>query len=104
MKKASIHIQPDTSDGTKAEILLEGELTLVNAEEIKVELLSAIEQYNQLTIKIMAVTNIDLSCIQLFISLRKTMAKLKKNLSFELNLSDDIKTLIQNSGFDLNEL
>jgi anti-anti-sigma regulatory factor len=60
---------PNTKEGT---LSLKGEITLLQAEQLKVLLARALDASEQVTIDTEAVTDIDLSCLQLICSAHRS--------------------------------
>jgi len=85
-------------------IVFEGNLDLKNINNIKDELISVYSSNNNLLLKITNVQTIDLSFIQLLISLKKELLTSKKECSIELNLNDELNNLLSNSGIDLKKI
>jgi anti-anti-sigma regulatory factor len=100
MKKAHITTEAlKPGDKTSGKILLEGELTLNNAGEIKTKLYEALKKYPLLKISVRNITAIDLSGIQLLYSLSKTAAEMKRSVTFEIALPPETAALFQKAGF-----
>ncbi len=100
MKQYKFNVEPLVeADKSIAKIILEGELTLNSASEIKDDLLHTLKKYDGLQIIVQKVGNIDLSCIQLLHATKKSCLNLNKRFSVKLDLPDDLKTLADNAGF-----
>lgn len=84
----------------KARMIIEKELTIYTALEIKEYFLEALENYNELKIQIKNVENLDLSFIQLIESLRKTAEEYSKKIEISAELTDGTRSMVENSGFD----
>jgi hypothetical protein len=85
-------------------IAISGLLVLENSQELKKEFLGVIDCLsNRVKITISNVSEIDLSCIQLFMVFIKLMNVAHVAYQFEWNLDEDQKTLLENVGFS-NEL
>jgi hypothetical protein len=82
----------------KAEIVLENELTIFTLEPLQHDLLKALDEYDEIKIKLKNIENIDLSFIQYLFSLQTFAAAKSKNLSFTAEFSDEIKSLLVNTG------
>lgn len=82
----------------RAQILFEGQLIIRNCNAIKRELILAINSTITLEIICRNIVKIDLAALQLFIALQKTAVNLGKNLSYEMQVSDKIRSVINNSG------
>jgi hypothetical protein len=85
-------------------IAISGLLVLENSQELKKEFLGVIDCLsNRVKITISNVSEIDLSCIQLFMVFIRHMNVAHVAYQFEWNLDEDQKTLLENVGFS-NEL
>jgi anti-anti-sigma factor len=98
MKEINIKVRErGKKDEKSAEILIEGDFSIAYAEKVKEKLQDVLEQYDKIEVKIQNLENIDLSAIQLLISLRKSMPADKFKLT--LILRDDLKPLLEHAGF-----
>jgi len=86
----------DVKNGT---ILFEGELTYNEVDEIKKKITPTIQKYDELNIQLRNIENLDLTCIQLLFAFQKSFRALNKKLTFDIELPNDIKALIEHSGF-----
>jgi anti-anti-sigma regulatory factor len=68
--------------GNKSVITLEGDLTLPHAEALKAVLTKALQESDDVTIAIVTVHNVDLSCLQLLCSAHRSAMRLKKQVTF----------------------
>lgn len=82
----------------KAEIVLENELTIITLETLQHDLVKALNEFDDITIKLKNIENIDLSFIQYLFSLQTSAAVKSKNISFIAEYSDEIKSLLVNTG------
>lgn len=81
-----------------------GMLVLENSHELKKEFVSAMDGLSeQLKITISDTSELDLSCIQLFVAFIKHLDIRHVNCQFEWNLDEDQKTLFESVGLS-NEL
>jgi len=99
MTRANISIRVISATPHTTRILLKGQLVVSNAEPIKKEFLDALNRSENIELIFKNITKLDLTVIQLVIALQKSVLQLKKNLSFDLELSEHIKLLMENSGF-----
>jgi hypothetical protein len=85
-------------------IAISGFLVLENSQELRKEFLGVIDCLsNRVKITVSNVSEIDLSCIQLFMVFIKHLNVAQVAYQFEWNLDEDQKTLLENVGFS-NEL
>jgi hypothetical protein len=81
-----------------------GGLVLENSQELKKELAGLVDHLsNRVDITILNAEEIDLSCIQLFIALIKSMNETHVSYQFVWDLGEDQKALLENVGLG-NEL
>jgi anti-anti-sigma regulatory factor len=100
MKKAHITTEAQKpGDKTSGKIVLEGELTLNNAGEIKTKLYEAMKKYPLLKVSVRNITAIDLSGIQLLYSLSKTAEEMNRSVTFDIALLPETTALFQKAGF-----
>jgi anti-anti-sigma regulatory factor len=100
MDTSILKIIPSTEGKTKkATVVIEGGLTIENTEKIKNEAISAIDKYSSIEFKIINVTDIDLSFLQLFYAIQVKCKKLDKKLIIRPEFQPELKRLIDNSGF-----
>ena len=99
MKKESFLITTSVSD-SKTQILLEGLLIIRHANTIKRQLLLALNVFQNIELVFRNIIKIDMPVLQLLIALQKSAARLDKNLSFDIELTDATKLVIQNSGLE----
>lgn len=92
--------------GRITELAIGGMLVLENSLELKKEFVSVMDGLSdQVKITISNTSEIDLSCIQLFVGFIKHMnnTHVPVNYQFEWNLDEDQKTLLESVGLS-NEL
>lgn len=92
-----ITVSPSGSGTTR--VLLEGQLIIRNAAEIREQLIAAIKNYENLELVLENVTRIDLSVLQLLVALKKSAANFSKKVSFRPELSGKMKAIVERSGF-----
>ena len=98
----NIKIKPSKKKGeSKVSIILENELTIFSVEAIKDNIIEAIKKYDMIEFVLKNISNMDLTFVQLFYSIKISAEKLNKKVSFDVELSDDIESLFENS--DLNK-
>lgn len=100
MKKNSefIYLNPSSKKGeSQIEIILKNELTIFSIENVKDKIIDALKKYKKIDFDLKDITNIDLSFIQFFHSIKATAEHLKKEVTFKVDLSEDVESLITNS-------
>jgi len=97
-KEKSIQIKPSKKKGENmASIILENELTIFSIESMKDKIIEAVMKYDHVEFALKNINNVDLTFIQLLYSVKKTAEALNKKVSFDVELPDDIKSLLNNS-------
>jgi anti-anti-sigma regulatory factor len=84
-------------------LVLEGDLTIINAAELKRILLEAIDNSTHVELDLEHVTDIDLSCIQLFCSAHRTSLDLNRTVSIGSGHPEVIREAVKEAGFPLNK-
>lgn len=94
-------IETPASDSThEHHILLEGGLTVSNIEPIKETVLAALQQYQSIKIQLQNVEILDLSVLQILYALRRAAKTDSKTIQLEMYLSEELQTLVRQSGLD----
>ncbi|MCB2195215.1 MAG: hypothetical protein KQH79_05110 [Bacteroidetes bacterium] len=92
-------IAPSKKKGEKkVKITFKNDLTIFSIESIKDQFINAVQKNDVIQLELKDVKNIDLTFMQLIYSLKISSASLKKEVSVNANLSEDIKSLFSNSG------
>jgi anti-anti-sigma regulatory factor len=87
-------------DKQSACINIGGDLSLKGVTELKSKLIEIKNLYNKVEINVSEVTNIDLSVIQLFVSLKTTFYTSNKALKLNFKLSPEQEKLLNIGGFE----
>ncbi|MBE9468751.1 MAG: STAS domain-containing protein [Bacteroidetes bacterium] len=82
-------------------IQLQGNLTINNSNNIKNELIEALDNFNELTIAIKDVDAIDISVVQLIVSLNQTCKKKNKKINLSTCFSNETTELLEHSGLNI---
>ena len=99
-KQNPYKITPKNENGVKSvTISLSGNLSLDEVDNIKLLLTENLDKFQRFHIKVFDVENIDLGLIQLFYSFKWTVEKKSKTVSFEFDLPEENKKLLENAGF-----
>ncbi len=93
-----------TEEKGSVKLVLEGELTLANASEIKNIFSESANEYEKINISLKNIKSIDLSFVQLLKSLKNNTLKNKKKLEIDYDLSQNILELLNNSGINLKKI
>lgn len=98
MKEKSILVTTSDTNSDYKQILLQGQLIIRNAGEIKRELISALKSSQNLKLVFRNVIKLDLSVLQLLIAFQKSAFALNRKISFDIELPDYITPVLQNAG------
>lgn len=107
MEKLNITISPASSkenDSDSTIVLLKGDLTIDTVDDIKADIISLVKKYDKIIVKCEELGNIDLAGIQVLYSLKKTINKANKKVEFNVKLPEDIETIVNHSGVDIQSL
>ena len=100
MNEELVTIKADESNSNEnGTILMQGDLTISNIEGVKEQVLTAMNDFTNITVKLNDVENMDLSFVQLLYSISKTAKSRNSKIQFDINLSETIQTLLNHSGF-----
>lgn len=94
----NIQIIPSNKKGEKkVSLVLENELTIFSIEKIREKIIESVLKYDEIDFQLKNITNMDLTFIQLFYSIKVTSEKLNKKVAFNIDLAEDVKSLFINS-------
>lgn len=94
----NIQIIPSKKKGeNKVSLVLENELTIFSIEKMREKIIDSVLRYDEIDFQLKNITNMDLTFIQLFYSIKVTSEKLNKKVSFNIDLAEDVKSLFVNS-------
>ena len=94
----NIQIKPSKKKGEKkVNIKLLNELTIFSIEKMYPKITNAVLEYDQIHFELENISNMDLSVIQFFQSIKHTAEKTNKKVSFKSNLLEDINSLFENA-------
>ncbi len=85
--------------GDQGTIILEGELTVPHAEELKSAFLKALINGRALNIRFGAVQDVDLSCLQVLCSAHKSAVRMKKQVCFDGTVPKILKDAAEAAGY-----
>ncbi len=80
-------------------LTMDGELTIQCADELKTVLIRSLDNVEHVVLNFKEVTEMDLSCLQLFCSACRTSAGLNKRLTLTGNHPEAFKRAIRNAGY-----
>jgi ABC-type transporter Mla MlaB component len=80
-------------------VLLEGELTLQQASEIRTAFIKALVESDNVLVRFGNVRELDLSCLQLLCSAHRSAARLKKRVRFEGDIPRKLSDAADTAGY-----
>lgn len=93
-----MNFKPELSGNTTI-LRLDGELTIERVAELKTMLAKSLERADHVHIQLEAVTEADISCLQLFCSAHRTALSLNKNLTLNCKESEVFRQVVEHSGY-----
>lgn len=94
----NIQIIPSKMKGeNKVSLVLENELTIFSIEKMREKIIESVLKYDEIDFQLKNITNMDLTFIQLFYSIKATSEKLNKKVVFNIDLANDVESLFINS-------
>jgi len=97
MDKPDYKIYIDESSESNSELILEGDLSLENTQKIYDELLSISTNNEFSIIRLRNVINIDLSIIQIIVSLTKSLNQMNKEITIHSHFEQQFDELFKNT-------
>lgn len=88
----------EKSDATQV-LTLKGALTIERANELKLVLLDALDKNDNVVLNLEAVTEVDLSCLQLLCSAHRTSLDRHKQLSLEGRQPESFQQTVRDAGY-----
>lgn len=102
-KMGKVNISYSVINDSSVNILVQGDASINSEEEFYLQTLPLIAVYDFFKVDLKNVEVIDLTFIQLLLSLKNTLKSKNKNYIFTLDISEQMKTILDNSGIDINE-
>ncbi len=88
----------ENANDKEIKIVLEGDLSLQNAAQIKKALVGKDKKFQSVEITCRDITAIDVSVIQILEAYRKSITAAHKMIKIVMDLPYDLKTLLDNAG------
>ena len=88
--------QEENNRGT---LTLDGDLTLSQAEELRMLLIKAIINVDQVLLDFGATRDIDLSCLQLLCSAHRSAIRMKKTVAFSGAWTESFRKAVHQAGY-----
>lgn len=99
MKRKTLEIQKAAKgEVAKATLFIDDELSFINCNEIKEEVLKHLNEFDLLLIQA-NIAHIDLTGIQLLYAVRRSLEAINKQVKFAFRLNVELKNLVIRSGF-----
>lgn len=98
MSTKRIQVKPSRKKGeNRVEINLIDELTIYSIEDVKDDIIEAVNKYEIIEIIGKSIKNMDLTFVQLIRSVQKTAEKTKKTLILNIELNEEQNVLFNNT-------
>ena len=97
MQNISITHLPKAGNGVTT--LIEGQLVISKAEELKQALEDLLNRYQSIEIELKNITRLDISALQLFVALYHSAKARQKDLHFHVEENDYVTKILKHSGF-----
>lgn len=98
MKAAKLKMSDGKTKGSGV-LLLQGNLSLDNVEQVAHFFREAVEKYKRLSVELKEVSEIDLGFLQLLWSLENEMHEKGESLEVKMMLPHELEQLLRNTGF-----
>jgi anti-anti-sigma regulatory factor len=104
MENTNISFIPlnDTSVRTM-EVNIEKEASIKFEQEVHQKIIDVFADYDKFIFNLKNIEVIDLSFIQLLLSIQKTVKSSNKKISFNIELPENLLSIIENSGFNIKK-
>lgn len=89
--------------GDRGTLTITGELTIDRADELRTMLITSLESTENVHVRLEAVTEVDLSCLQLLCSAHRTAMNLNKNLILDSEESQVFRQTVKDAGYTRNK-
>jgi ABC-type transporter Mla MlaB component len=101
MKNIQMTTTPQfNGNSNSVHIVLEGELLLKHIHELAAEITVVIHQYEDITIALKNIVNIDLACIQLLLAAKQTAIASKKKIACQVELPAEVENVLNHAGLN----
>ncbi len=101
MESFSITLVPFVFEGKKnVKFILEGELTIKNAKEIRQSMDAAISEHEGFEVVLENVLSLDVTFLQLLYSMEKTIRSQQKTMDLKMNLTAEIENILKYNGLE----
>jgi ABC-type transporter Mla MlaB component len=80
-------------------LMLDGDLTLSQAEELRMFLIKAIINVDELVLELGDVNDVDLTCLQLLCSVHRSAVRMNKRVAFAGQLPVTFSKVVRDAGY-----
>ncbi len=99
MKNKALEVlKPKKGEPSKAILYIDDELSFINADQIKQDILSHLKDFDHLLIQA-NIAHLDLTGVQLLYSIKKSCETFNKQVTYNVKMNEELKDLINRSGF-----
>ncbi|HYX07381.1 MAG TPA: hypothetical protein VE912_11665 [Bacteroidales bacterium] len=103
MDNSLFQLKPGKGKNQKsASITIGGDFTINNITELKKSITDAIDAYDKINLSVNNPDNIDLTAIQLLISLQKSASVKNTELNLNFSVPEDLSLILEHSGFSFH--
>lgn len=102
-KVQKVNLQVQEEKGAKKgqwNITLKGELTIDYTDQLQVFFKGILDKHHDFSIRLIEVKSLDLSFLQCLWAFIREVNQQKKSLTVDMELDEDLRLLLQNSGFE----
>ncbi len=89
----------DQQSGKQANITLDGNLTVGQAEGLRTLLIKALIDAEEVRVDFGTVTDVDLSCLQLLCSAHRSASRMKRSISLSGDWPELFKQIVEEAGY-----
>lgn len=97
---SSVYSLDVTNEGGKRQLTFSGDLIINHIDKMAAEVKEAIQSPSDAVVVVSDPSNIDMTFIQLLLAIRRQTTEGGKAFEVKSTIKDDLKELIQKSGFD----
>lgn len=84
---------------TTADITISGDFTINNIVGLKQSIMEVLDNYDSIDLTVDNPANIDLTAVQLLISIQESASLSNKELNFRISVPEDLSKLLEHAGF-----
>ena len=92
----SFHVEDPDNVGV---LTIEGNIDIQNAGELKSSLIKALHTVEKVFVNVEHVSDIDISCLELFCSAHRSSVRIQKTFAFSSVISGPLRKVVNEGGF-----